>query len=100
MGSYTKANSRERGIERLLSHGGIGYQWFPQLGNPDRKDAAMRQFRAVVVPSLDEHAAPLLALALSCRACLLCGCKRAAGCHRSLITPWFASQGWEVIDLE
>ena len=48
MGSYTRANSSDKGIQRLLSSAGIGYEWFPELGNPDRHDPEMARFRSEI----------------------------------------------------
>lgn len=99
MGSYTRAKSTDRGIQKLLSDGGIAYEWLHELGNPDRTDPGMEQFRAVVVPEFPVRTRRLIECASSQQTCLLCGCKNAATCHRSIITDWLRTQDWQVIDL-
>lgn len=99
MGSYTRAKSNDRGIQKLLGAGGIAYEWLPELGNPDRTDPLMTQFRTIVVPEFPVRARRLLEWATSKRICLLCGCKLAIACHRSIITDWLRAQDWRIVDL-
>ncbi|MGE0761316.1 MAG: DUF488 family protein [Pirellulaceae bacterium] len=99
MGSYTRAKSNDRGIQKLLSEVAIGYEWLPELGNPDRTDPRMAEFRQVIAPEFPRRCRRLVALAEQCRACMLCGCRVAASCHRAIIGEWLQTQGWRVIDL-
>lgn len=99
MGSYTRAQSPDRGIQKLLSNQEIAYEWLPELGNPDRTDPGMMQFRKVIVPEFETRTARLIELASLKRTCLLCGCKNAAVCHRAIIGDWLRDRGWAILDL-
>lgn len=82
MGSYTRAKSNDRGIQKLLADGAVSYEWLPELGNPDRTDPLMAKFRSLIVPEFPERTRRLVQCATSQRTCLLCGCKLDAACHR------------------
>ena len=99
MGSYTRAKSSDRGIQKLLSDAGIAYEWLPDLGNPDRTDPLMAKFRTLIVPEFPIRTGPLIEFATAKQTCLLCGCKSAAACHRSIISDWLRGHNWEIIDL-
>jgi uncharacterized protein (DUF488 family) len=99
MGSYTRAKSCDRGIQKLLSDREITYEWLPELGNPDRTDPTMTEFRKLIVPEFQTRTVGLIDLASSKRTCLLCGCKNVVVCHRAIIAAWLRDQGWEIINL-
>jgi hypothetical protein len=98
LGSYILSSDPTKGIVKLLGDGGIGYEWLPELGNPEPKDREMTAFRELA-PRFPELTRRLVEAA-SCEAvCVLCSEKKVASCHRELIVEYLRHQGWEVIDL-
>jgi uncharacterized protein (DUF488 family) len=100
MGSYARAKSPEKGIEKLLGDRGIAYHAILELGNllRDREDwgPAYREFfeRAgdLLIGRLDGLPEPF---------CLLCAEKRVADCHRLVIAEFLvANRGWTVEHIE
>lgn len=100
MGVYARAKRPDRGIEALLSAGGIGYVSKIQLGNVfmDREDWRARyqdlldKAGHLLVTGLDGIPGPIA---------LMCAEKRVADCHRGLIAEWLAQhQGWVVTHIE
>lgn len=97
-GSFVKAKTPDRGIERLLGEAGIRYEWVGSLGNPflTEPDWADR-YRELMATSGEERTAPLLELPGP--VCLLCAEKKPDGCHRKLVAEWLAERGWGVVHL-
>jgi uncharacterized protein (DUF488 family) len=100
MGAYSRAKTRDKGIERLLGERRIAYHAILELGNlfRDRPDwpVAYRAFfeRAgdLLVGRLDGLPEPF---------CLMCAEKHAADCHRSVIAEFLvATRGWSVEHIE
>lgn len=95
MGSFVRAKSPEKGIQRLLGEAGIGYVSAPRLGNPFRDDAA---WRATYDAWFRERADDLL----RCLAdvprpfCLMCCEKLPEACHREVIANVMVERGDEV----
>ena len=99
MGSYVKAKTPDKGIERLLASAGIQYFSFTALGNrfKDAPDWAVpyqqlldRDGVALVEP-LQQIPQPF---------CLMCCEKRVAACHRKLIADFMASRGHDIEHIE
>jgi uncharacterized protein (DUF488 family) len=100
MGSYARARSSDKGIEKLLGDRGIAYHAILELGNlfRDRDDwqSTYRTFfgRAgdLLVGRLDALPRPF---------CLMCAEKRVAECHRLVIADFLvATRGWSVEHIE
>ena len=99
MGSYVKAKTPDRGIERLFTTAGIGYRSLPELGNVFLECEDWRQRYAallqcaghLLVSRLDGLESPV---------CLICAERRATECHRLLIAEFLAEQGHEIEHLE
>jgi uncharacterized protein (DUF488 family) len=100
MGSYVRARSAEKGVERLLADRGISYHPILELGNPfleleDWRTAyaqLLRQSGDLLVARLDGLPTPF---------CLLCAEKRAEDCHRKMIAEFLSSsRGWAVQHIE
>jgi hypothetical protein len=98
------------GIVSLLDRAGIGYEWFVELGNPQRQDPAMRVLREHLAdPSggwpvhrglerlADRVRRPGASVAL------LCACADPARCHRTVIAEALADRHFggelEVVDV-
>ena len=99
MGSFKKAKSSDKGIEKLLDSAGIGYVWAEELGNPDRNDPNMREFCEQVVPHFPKLVAPVLDVAIQRKICLLCAEKCPEECHRLFIADYFKNEGWSIVHL-
>ncbi len=99
MGMFVKAKSSAKGIEKTLAEAGITYQWFEELGNPDRNDPAMTVFRKLMTDDGNARTARLVALATHRRVCLLCAERDPAHCHRTLVAEHLAGQGWRIVEL-
>lgn len=100
MGVWVKANSPDKGIQKLLTDAGIEYHSLPELGNPfigyPDWPERYRQFfdRAgdLLVTRLVDVPQPY---------CLLCAEKKATECHRRLIADFLVrTQGIVVHHLE
>jgi uncharacterized protein (DUF488 family) len=100
MGSFARAKSPDKGIEKLLADRGIAYRSILELGNlfRDRQDwpAVYRAFfdRAgdLLVDRLEDLPEPF---------CLLCAEKRVAECHRLIIAEFLVEhRGWSVEHIE
>jgi len=99
LGTYAKASTPEKGIEKLLAGAGIAYHALPELGNvflgfPDWRE----RYRALL-----ERAGDLLTARLAeipQPYCLLCAERRPADCHRSLIADYLAARGATVTHIE
>ena len=100
MGSFVKARTAEKGIERLLSERGIAYRSFLELGNLFRElDDWHGPYRA-----LFEHSGELLVGRLAelvAPFCLMCAEKRVSECHREVIAEFLVeTRAWEVVHIE
>ena len=99
MGIFVKANSPDKGIERLLGSAGIAYCSLPELGNVfleyddwrERYAALLKSAGHLLMSRLDELAPPL---------CLLCAERRVAECHRFQIAELLTGRGDEVEHLD
>jgi uncharacterized protein (DUF488 family) len=100
MGSYARARSPDKGIERLLGDRGIAYHAILELGNlfrdrpnwPALYRALFERAGELLVGRLDGLPEPF---------CLMCAEKHAAECHRSVIAEFLvASRGWSVVHIE
>jgi uncharacterized protein (DUF488 family) len=99
MGSYAKAKSHDKGIQKLLATVGIEYISVLELGNIFLEYAEWRErYRDLL-----EKAGNLLTQCLekvSTPFCLMCAEKSPAECHRSLIAEYLVSKGYEVEHIE
>lgn len=95
MGVYAKANSPDKGIQRILSEAGISYVSLVELGNVflDLPDYA-EKYRQLL-----EMAGDLLTqrlLQMPGPICLMCAEKNITDCHRLQIAEYLVGQGHEV----
>jgi uncharacterized protein (DUF488 family) len=100
MGSYVKARSADKGIEKLLSDRGIAYRSILELGNMFRDlddwrpsySALFERAGDLLVARLRELPEPF---------CLMCAEKRVADCHRLVIADFLVrTNGWSVEHIE
>jgi uncharacterized protein (DUF488 family) len=100
MGAYVKARTRDKGIEKLLSDGGILYRSYLELGNMFKDmDDWRPSYRALfdragdlLVGGLEELPKPF---------CLMCAEKRVSECHRLVIAEFLvATRSWTVEHIE
>jgi uncharacterized protein (DUF488 family) len=99
MGSYVKAKTPGKGIERLLGEAGIRYLSLPELGNPflveeDWQERYRRHLQAggeALLKGLEQAERPF---------CLMCAEKRVADCHRQAIAEVLVAKGWEAMHIE
>jgi uncharacterized protein (DUF488 family) len=100
MGTYVKARSPDKGIEKLLNDRGIAYRSILELGNLFRDLEDWRPSYRM----LFERAGDLLIERLGDLPqpfCLLCAEKRVAECHRLVIAEFLvATKGWSVEHIE
>jgi uncharacterized protein (DUF488 family) len=99
MGSFAKAKSPDKGIQKLLTTVGIEYISVLELGNVFLECADWRErYRELL-----EKAGDLLIRRLenlSATFCLMCAEKSPAECHRSLIAEYLVSKGYDVEHIE
>lgn len=99
MGSYVKAKSLDRGIERLLMDGNIEYHSLVELGNiflgyddwRERYQQLLDGAGDLLVEHLQSISTPF---------CLMCAEKSVVECHRKLIADYLVQKGWEVEHIE
>jgi uncharacterized protein (DUF488 family) len=100
MGSYVKARTADKGIEKLLSDGGIAYRSILELGNMFRDFEDWRpSYRALFDRAGDLLVGRLAELPQPF--CLMCAEKRVSECHRLVIADFLvATRGWNVEHIE
>jgi uncharacterized protein (DUF488 family) len=100
MGVYTKANSADKGIQKLLASAGIGYLPLVELGNlfrtyPDwseRYQRLLNQAGELLTEGLKQVEQPF---------CLMCAERNIAECHRKQIADYLVQRaGYEVEHLQ
>lgn len=95
MGSYAKAKSYEKGIEKLLATGDIAYLSVVELGNVfleyddwrERYRELLKKAGDLLTQRLETISSPF---------CLMYAEKSPAECHRSLIAEYLARKGYRV----
>ena len=96
-GTYTFNPEKGSGpLPRLLAQVGIAYEWFPELGNPDRQDPEIRAFQQLMAREAESRLQRLRTCVQALRACLLCAEQDAQRCHRRIITAHLADYGYVV----
>lgn len=96
-GIYTFNPEKGSGpLPRLLAQVGIAYDWFPELGNPDRQDPEIRAFQQLMIQEAESRLQRLRARVQGMRACLLCAEQDAQRCHRRIITAYLTAYGYSV----
>lgn len=100
MGIWVKAKSADKGIEKMLTDAGIGYQSLVELGNvfldfvdwAERYEQLLEQSGELLVGRLFGLPEPI---------CLLCAEKRVLDCHRRQIADYMRRRhGAQVKHLE
>jgi len=96
-GMYTFNPEKGSGpLPRLLAQAGIAYEWFPELGNPDRQDPEIRAFEQLMAQEADARLQRLRTCVQTRRACLLCAEQDAQRCHRRIIAAHLTAYGYDV----
>ena len=96
-GTYTFNPEKGSGpLPRLLAQVGIAYDWFPELGNPDRQDPEIRAFQQLMIQEAESRLQRLRACVQVVCACLLCAEQDAQRCHRRIITAYLTAYGYIV----
>lgn len=96
-GIYTFNPEKGSGpLPRLLAEAGITYQWFPELGNPDRQDPHLQAFQQLMASDGQRRLQPLRACIETTRVCLLCAEQDAQRCHRQIITAYLLTYDYTV----
>ena len=96
-GTYTFNPEKGSGpLPRLLAQVGIAYEWFPELGNPDRQDPEIRAFQQLMAREAESRLQRLRTCVQALRACLLCAEQDAQRCHRRIITAYLTAYGYSV----
>jgi len=86
-GTWKKAKTPDKGIEKVLSDAGIGYVSLVELGNPFLNEPDWEpRYRQLLEESGDQRTRPLESVPQPF--CLLCAEKRVAECHRGLIAEY------------
>ena len=95
MGSFAKANTPDKGIERLLAERGIDYVSLTELGNVFMGcDDWRERYRALMARASDLLLGRLLDL--SGPFCLMCAERRVAACHRQTIAAHLVQLGYGI----
>jgi uncharacterized protein (DUF488 family) len=96
-GTYTFNPEKGSGpLPRLLAQVGIAYEWFPELGNPDRQDPEIYAFQQLMAQEAESRLQRLRAYVQVVCACLLCAEQDAQRCHRRIITAYLTAYGYSM----
>ena len=99
MGSYARAKSQDKGIQKLLTTVGIEYISIVELGNVFMESVDWRErYRDLLSKSGDLLTQRLWNV--SSPFCLMCAERSPTECHRSLIAEYLVSMGHEVEHIE
>jgi uncharacterized protein (DUF488 family) len=94
-GSYKKAKSQEKGIQKLLATGDIAYISLVDLGNVFMGyDDWRERYQQHLEKGGNHLTEPLQSIPGPF--CLMCAEKSPVKCHRSLIAEYLARKGYEV----
>jgi uncharacterized protein (DUF488 family) len=98
-GTYIKAKTADKGIQRLLAEGGIEYFSLVELGN---KFLGQEDWRERYQELLDKDGALLTEplFQIPTPSCLMCAEKSSADCHRREISDYLVEKGHEVEHIE
>jgi uncharacterized protein (DUF488 family) len=96
MGTFVKAKTRERGIERLLAEEGIIYSGDSELfGNPFIDVADWREpYQRYVEQNGPEMISFLKQIEQPFA--LMCAERKVSDCHREYIADYLIGEGWEI----
>ncbi len=94
MGAFTLAKTPDKGIQKLLSEGGVDYVSFVELGNlflgfdnwPERYTALVAVAGEILTERLHQTPAPF---------CLMCSERDVRDCHRKVIADFLVKQGYK-----
>src|SRR5262247_1422325 len=96
-GIYTFNPEKGSGpLPRLLAQAGIAYEWFPELGNPERQDPEIRAFAQLMAQEFERRLQRLQTYIQARRTCLLCAEQDAQRCHRRIIAAYLMDYGYDV----
>jgi uncharacterized protein (DUF488 family) len=95
IGSYAKAKSQGKGIQKLLATGDIAYISLVDLGNVFMGYDDWRERYQQYLEKEGDHLTEALQ-SIPGPFCLMCAEKSPAECHRSLIAEYLARKGYEV----
>ena len=99
MGTYIKAKTKDKGIQRLLAEGGTEYFSLVELGNKFLGQEDWReQYRELLEKEGDLLTERLFTVPTPF--CLMCAEKSSAQCHRREISDYVAKKGHEVEHIE
>lgn len=99
MGTWVKAKTPEKGIERLLASEGLQYTWLPQLGNVYMDEKNWREPYEAYVAQHGDGMEQLL-LGIPQPFALMCAERKVTNCHREYIAAYLVQQGWQVEHIE
>lgn len=99
MGIYTQAKSPEKGIQGMLTKGGIQYVSFLELGNIFRDTADWRQRYQRLMEQAGDFLVERLVVVPG-PFCLMCAEQKAKDCHRLVIAQYLEGKGWKVKHIE
>lgn len=99
MGVYVMAKSADKGIQKLLADGNIGYISLIELGNiflfydnwRDRYREFIEKTGDLLIKALKDVPEPF---------CLMCAERKVSDCHREQITDYLVQKDWEVEHIE
>ncbi|MGZ4885700.1 MAG: DUF488 family protein [Halobacteriota archaeon] len=99
MGTWVKAKTSEKGIERLLASEGLQYTWLPQLGNVYIDEKSWRELYEANVAQHGEEMEKLL-LEIPQPFALMCAERKVTDCHREYIAAYLVQHGWQMEKIE
>jgi len=99
MGTYIKAKTADKGIQRLLADGGIEYFSLVELGNIFLEQEEWRgRYRQLLEKTGDLLTERLLKIPNPF--CIMCAEKSSAECHRRELSDYLGKKGHEVEHIE
>jgi len=99
LGSFAKAKTPDKGIQKLLASGGIDYVSIPELGNPFYHEDDWVEHYQQLFAKHGKRQIPHL-LKLKKRFALMCAEKYVKDCHRQFIATELEHRGCTVVHIE
>jgi len=98
MGTWVKAKTPDKGIERLLASEHINYAWIPELGNLYKDEKNWRELYAQHIRQQGDQLIKSL-LEIPQPFAIMCAERRVTDCHREYIAQYLEGMGWAVTHL-
>ena len=99
LGSFVKAKTPDKGIEKILASVGIGYLSLPELGNPYLSENDWKEKYTKLLEAEGTERTERLRAIEERAFCLLCAEKDFKNCHRLQVAEYLLNSGTEFLEV-